>query len=84
MTIIHCTGCLGAGTPVETQKKVLSLSCIFGSCGILDRILLCWCFGGSSITILPLLVLSIRTSVRSVNTVQYHDTFGFFLPDSET
>ena len=48
--------CLGTGTRVETQKLVLSLSVFVGPSGIIDRIVLCWRFGGSSITILPFLV----------------------------
>ena len=72
--------CWGTGARVETLKQVLSLSCTFGSSGILDRIWLCWCFGGSSFTILPIATME---SMAQVNTLQYHDTFDF-VPDPET
>ena len=91
-TIVHCTAVWAQARGLkQKKKKVLSLSVIFGSSGILDRILLCWRSGGSSITILPLLVLSIRTiatvasivQCAQVNTLQYHDTFDL-VPDFET
>ena len=47
---------------VRNAKQVSSLSCIFGSSGILDRpFCWCWCSGVRSITILPLLEKSIRS-----------------------
>ena len=73
------------------EKQVLSLSCIFGSFGVLNRFSCCWCAGGSSITILPLLEQIIRTFATVtipvlcvlVNTSQCHDAVDF-VQDSET
>ena len=83
--------CLGTGMRVGTKNKfchyraslVHSASFIVSCC--------CWCLGGSSITIMPLLVQIIRTFAIVtmfvqrvlVNTLRYHDTVDF-AQDSET
>ena len=43
------------------HKAPMSLSCIFGPFASTIFFCLCWCVGGSSVTILPLLVQMLRT-----------------------
>ena len=82
--------CLGTGMRFGTQNKFLSLSCIFGSFGVLDRFLIsvgvCWWEQYHDIATFGRDYLDLRNRfVRCVlvNTLQYHDTVDF-VQDSET
>ena len=86
-------GCLGIRMRVGTYNKFChsraSLALVHSASSIV--FCCCWCVGGSSTTILPLLVQIIRTFANVtifvqcvlVNTLQYHHTVDF-VQDSET
>ena len=79
-----CFRACGQARGLKHKNKFLSLSVFVGPSGI-DRIVLCWRSGGSSITILPILISIIRTIANclsivqcvQVNTSQYLNTFDF-------
>ena len=68
LTIIICRTAVWGTGAVRNVKHVLSLSCIFGSFGVVDRFLIVvGVLVGSSITFLPLLEQIIRTFATLTN-----------------